>query len=82
MFDHEPILIDRIAFPWMLPGPRHRRLTTMRALLASLNGNKEGSKDLMVLRVSLRQQSLYLDGQHTLAVYTKCVPPVGVVVLA
>ncbi len=38
-------------------------------------------KELMVLRVRLHQQSLYLDGQHTLAFYTKCVPPVGVVVL-
>ncbi len=30
----------------------------------------------MVLRVA-DQQSLYPDGQHTLAFYIKCVPPVG-----
>ncbi len=33
----------------------------------------------MVLRVKPTpdQQSLYPDGQHTLAFYIKCVPPVG-----
>ncbi len=24
--EHEPALVDRIAHPWMLPGPCHRRL--------------------------------------------------------
>ncbi len=38
--------------PRMLPGPRHRGLTTMRRyLLTPLTGNKEGSKSLLVLRV-------------------------------
>ncbi len=55
--------------PWMLPDPRHRGLTTMRTLFTnSVTGNKEGDKGLMLL---------YPDGQHTLAFYIKCVPPVG-----
>ncbi len=53
-----------------------------RYLLAPQNGNKEGSKCLMVLRVKhaptrLPTNSLYPDGQHTLAFYIKRVPPVG-----
>ncbi len=56
-----------------------RGLTTMRRyFLAPLNGNKEGSKDFMALRVkSTPTRSLYPDGQNTLAFYIKCVPPVG-----
>ncbi len=46
-------------------------LTTMRILFTySLNWNKEGGKAVP------DQHSLYADGQHTLAFYIKCVPPV------
>ncbi len=55
MFEQQSFLVGRIfppkTKPWVLPGPHHRGLTTMRTLLAPLNGNKEGSKCLMVLRV-------------------------------
>ncbi len=65
--------------PWMLPGPRHRGCGLY--LLAPLTGNKEGSNDFMVLRGTNTnsvpdQQSLFPDGQHTLAFFTKCMPPV------
>ncbi len=44
-------LASRMKF-WMLPYPRHRgSLPYGRYLLAPLNGNKEGCKCLMVLRV-------------------------------
>ncbi len=47
-------------------------------LLAPLTGNKEGSKGLTAYTNSVPdQQSLYPDGQHTLAFDIKCVPPVG-----
>ncbi len=46
-----------------------------RYLLAPLNGNKEGSKGFMVLRVK-RTPTLFptysFYGLHTLAFYTKC----------
>ncbi len=38
--------------PWMLPGPRHRGLTTMRTLFNCFCiENKEVSKELMVILV-------------------------------
>ncbi len=48
-------------------------LPCRRYFLASLTGNKEVSKDLMVLRVKPYQQSLCPDEQHTLAFNQVCV---------
>ncbi len=49
--------------------------------LLPLMGIKKGASALWYSELSLRQlgsrQSLYPDGQHTLAFYIKCVQPVG-----
>ncbi len=75
-----PILVSRIfpsrTKPWMLPSPGHRAsLPCGRYLFASLTGNKEGGKGLMILRDKPTPIqflcSLSADGQHTLAFPTK-----------
>ncbi len=49
-----------------LPGPRHRRLATMRTLFTcSLNGDKEESKSRMVLRVKPTPTRFLINSLYT-----------------
>ncbi len=64
--------------------PRHRGLTTMRALfMCSLNLKltrkhwADGNFGKANTNSFPDQQSLYCDEQHTRALYTKCGPHVG-----
>ncbi len=69
---------------WMLPGPRQGKgtLPCARYLLAPLNGNEGSSKSHMALRDKPTQawsptNNLYTPMYNTLVFYTKCVMPVG-----
>ncbi len=72
----------------MLRGPRHRGLATMRTLFTcslSWEYKREqrpyGTQSLANTNSVPDQQSLYPDGQHTLAFYIKCVPAMGELLL-
>ncbi len=53
-----------------------RSTTTTRTLFPSL-GMKKGARALWYSELSLHQLAPQPGGQHALAFYTKCVPPVG-----
>ncbi len=92
VFEQWPIHVGRLFHPGQSHGCCPVRATggslpCGRHLLATLNGNKEGSRCLMVLRVKptptrFPTNSLYTPvDKHTLAFCIKCVPPVGRVLL-